>query len=166
MCSKRDLRGDTGLLRESEPGRAGRHVVHNVLALDEDVAEDAEADAGVGLHATEAGVGAVGGGCVVDVLSGNDLLDAADGDAEVRQGGAAWESVAALAVVEHGSRDLGVVGLCDGGGDVHQSCAGVDNASNAAAGGGGSADGVSGSSEAPETLAVINIDVGDGTGVL
>lgn len=138
----------------------------NVLALEEDVAEDVEADALVGLDAAEAGAGAGGDGGVVDELSGNGLGDAADGDGEVGKSGRAGEYVTTLSAVDLGAADLRVVGAGNGRVDVDQSCASVNNAIDAGLDGSGSADGVAVSGEAPETLAVVDGHVGDGTSVL
>lgn len=155
----------TGLLRESEPGGAVGHVVHDVLGLQEDIAKDVEADAGVGLQAAEAGAAAVLERCVVDVFTRNNLLNTANRDAEVRQSGAAREGVPALSAVVDRSRHLGIVRLNDGGVDVDQSRAGVEDARDLG-GSSGAADRVGGCAEAPESLAGINIDVGDGACVL
>jgi hypothetical protein len=140
--------------------------VDHVLALEEDVAEDVQAEAVVGLDATEAGAAAGGDGRVVDELSGHGLGDAADGDGEVGEGGRAREDVAALVVVDLGAADLGVVGFCDGSVDVDQGSASVGDALDAGADSGGGADRIACGGEAPEALAVVDGGVGDGTGVL
>lgn len=138
----------------------------NVLALEEDVAEDVESDARVVLDSAEAGAGAAGDRGVVDELAGHGLSDAANGDGEAGQGSTAWEDVAALSAVVLSATDLGVVGLDNGGVDIDESCAGVDDTVDRAADSCRSADLVTGSSEAPEALAVVNRDVGDGSSVL
>ena len=157
---------DTCLLGETEARRARGDVVDNVLALEEDVTENVEADALIGLDASEAGSGARGDGGVVDELSRHGLGDAADGDGEVGQSGRAGEYITALCVVDLGAGDLGVVGLCDGRVDVNQGCAGVDDAVDVGPDGCGGANRVTCRGEAPEALAVVNVDVSDGTGVL
>ena len=157
---------DTGLLSEAQTGRAGGNVVDHVLALEEDVAEDVQAEVVVGLDAAEAGAAAGRDGRVVDVLAGHGLGDAADGDGEVGEGGRAREDVAALALVELGAADLGVVGPGDGSVDVDQGGASVSDALDAGADGGAGTDRVACGAEAPETIAVVDGGVGDGTGVL
>lgn len=161
-----NLNRDTSLLRESEAGGAGRNIVDNVLALEEDVTEDVEANAIVGLNSTEACAGARGERSVVDELARHGLGDAADGDGEVGQSSGAREHVATLCVVDLGTGDLGVVRLCDRGVDVDQGCAGVDDTGDATLDGCCGTDAVSGGGETPETLARIHVDVGDGAGVL
>lgn len=105
----------------------------NVLALEEHVAENAEGvavtvdETVVGLDAAEAGRAACRDRRVVDILAGHDLCDAADGNGEVGQRGAARENIAALSVVELCAGDLGVVGLDDGGLGVDKRGAGVEN---------------------------------------
>ena len=138
----------------------------HVLALEEDVAEDVQAEAVVGLDAAEAGAAAGRDGSVVDELAGHGLGDAADGDGEVGQRGRAREDVAALVAVDLGAADLGVVGAGDGSVDVDQGGASVGDALDVGADGGGGADRVACGGEAPEALAVVDGGVGDGTGVL
>ena len=138
----------------------------HVLALEEDVAEDVQAEAVVGLDAAEAGAAAGRDGRVVDELAGYGLGDAADGDGEVGQRGRAREDVAALVAVDLGAADLGVVGAGDGSVDVDQGGASVGDALDVGADGGGGADRVACGGEAPEALAVVDGGVGDGTGVL
>jgi hypothetical protein len=154
---------DTGLLRKAQARRAA-HLVHNVLGFQEDVTENAHADVIIGLHSTEAGPVADRG--VVDVLSGNDLLHAADRDAEVGKRRGAREDVAALGAVVLGTGYLGVVGSRDGGVDVHESGAGVEDAGDAGLDGRTAANGVGRCAEAPEALRSVGVDVGDGASVL
>jgi hypothetical protein len=154
---------DTGLLRKAK-ARCAAHLVHNVLGFQEDIAEDAHADSFVGLHSSEASP--VSDRCVVDVLSGNDLLYTADGDAEVGERRSAREDVAALGAVVLGAGYLGVVGFCDGGVDVHQGGAGVEDAGDAGLDGRSAADGVGGCAHTPEALRGVGVDVGDGACVL
>lgn len=138
----------------------------NVLALKENVAEDVDSDVRVVLDSAEAGAGAARDRGVVDELAGHGLSDAANGDGEAGQGSTAWEDVATLGAVVLSAADLRVVGLDDSGVDIDESCAGVDDGVDGTADGCRSADLVTGSSEAPETLAVVDRDVGDGTSVL
>ena len=160
------LNRNTSLLRETEARAAGRNVVDNVLALEEDVTEDVEANALIGLDATEAGAAAARDGCVVNKLARHGLGDAADGDGKVGQGGTAGEHVAALCVIDFGAANLGVVCLCDCGVDVDQGCAGVNDTGDVGLDGSRGADGVASCGEAPEALAGVDVDVGDGSSVL
>lgn len=157
---------DTRLLSETKARRARGDVVDDVLALKEDVAEDVEADFVVGLDAAEAGAGASPDRRVVDVLAGHGLGNAADGDGEVGQSRRARENVAALGAVVLCTADLGIVGLHNGSVKVDQGCAGIDNGVDAGPDSCGGANRVAARGEAPETLAVVDVDIGDGTGVL
>jgi hypothetical protein len=67
---------DALLLRESEPWGATARLEDNILALEEDVTENSETNALVGLDTTEAS--AVADRSVVDELAGNNLLNASD----------------------------------------------------------------------------------------
>lgn len=136
----------------------------NVLALEEDVTEDSDSKVGVVLDTTEASGAA--GRSIVDVLARHRLKDATNGDGEAGKGGTAREQVSALCAVELGASDLSPVGLGDRSVDVDQCCAGVDDAVDAAADGGRSADLVAGSSKPPEALAAVDRHVGDGASVL
>ena len=158
---------DLRLLGETETGRALSLVEDGKDALEEDVAEDGEADAGVGLDAAEAGGRAGGDGSVVDVRAGNDEDGTADGDGEVGGGAAAGESVATLGAVVAGTGEGLVVGSDGGGGQVHEGGAGVsDGGADAARGAVAGADAVAARGELPETLRVIHGGVGDAAGVL
>lgn len=139
--------------------------MNNVLALKEDVTEDAEANTIISLDTTEASTSTIVKRSVVDVFTGDSLLDAANGDGEIREGSRAREDVTALGSIVLRTRDLGVVGLDDSGVGVDEGCAGVKDTGDGL-GGGGCTDAVGGGAEAPETLGVVRVDVGDGAGVL
>ena len=79
-------------------------------SLEKDVAEDAEANAGVGLDASEALLSSLVEGSVVDVLSWDLEALAANRNVEVWWGRAAWEDVASLHAVVLSSPNLAVVG--------------------------------------------------------
>lgn len=115
-----------GGLGKTDTGGAGV-LEDDVLALEEDIAEDGDTDVGVVLNATKAGSASGREWSVVDVLSWHNLGNATDSDREVGQGGAAWESVTALGSVELGSGDLGVVSLDDGSRDIDEGGAGIKN---------------------------------------
>ena len=61
-----------------------------------------------------------------------------------------------------GAADLGVVGGDDGVGEEEERCSGVGDGGDRGGYGGGGADSVAGGGEAPESLAVVYIRVGDG----
>lgn len=84
-------------------------IEDNVLALKEDIAEDGEANARVGLDTTVAGVGSGGG--EVDVVTRDSGSVVTNGDGEVRDIGIAVEDVTTLAVVVLGAVDAVVVGV-------------------------------------------------------
>jgi hypothetical protein len=119
---------NTSLLRESEPGAATARLEDNVLALEEDVTEDAEADTLVGLDTTEAGT--VTNGRIVDEPAGNSLLDSTHSNSKVGQSSSAGEDVTALGRRVLGTADLGVVGANNGGVGVDKGGAGVDDTVN------------------------------------
>lgn len=155
---------DASLLGESNPGvGVVAHLVNNVLALEEDVAEDVEANARVALDTAEAAVSA--SRSVVDVLSRDGLLNATDSDGEGGERGAAGEGVASLGVVELGTADLGVVGADNGVINEDEGGASVEDTADRAPGV-AVADAVSRGGEGPEALAVVGIDIGDRAGVL
>jgi hypothetical protein len=112
-------------LSKAKPRAATARLEDDVLALKEDVTENAEADALVGLDTTEAS--AVADRSVVDELAGNGLLDTADGDGEVRQSSGAREDVTTLGRRVGRSANLGVVGADNSGVGVDESCASVDD---------------------------------------
>ena len=135
-------------------------VENNELALEEDIAEDGEADTRVGLDPAEAsGAGAIGGG-VVDVRAGDGGLVAANGEADVRKSGAAGVSVAALLLVILSAVDTAVVVRDDIIVDEEESGSGVgDGVADSASI--GVADSVAVSGEAPEALAVVHVNIRD-----
>lgn len=154
---------DAGLLSESEPWAIATHLVNNVLALEEDITEDAETNTVIGLDTAKAGT--VTNGRVVDVLARDSLLDATNSDGEVGKRSSAREDVTTLSSVVLGAADLGVVGTDNSSVGVDESGAGVEDTRNSCLSGSG-ADAVSRCAESPESLAVIRVDVGDGTSVL
>lgn len=141
-------------------------LVHDVLALEEDVAEDAEANAVVGLDAAVAGAAAGLDGRVVDVLSRDPLRLAADGQGEVGQSSGARENVSTVGVAVLRARDLGVVGLDDGSGQVEEGGSGVGDAVDGRLSLRASADRVAREVELPPSLAGVHVHVGDVSGVL
>lgn len=154
------------LRREAQARRALAVVENGVHRLEEDVAEDAEADASVRLDTTEASRAAIRDGGEVDVAARNRERLAADGDIEVGQVGAARVDVAGLLLVEARTLDLSVVGLGDCGREVEEGSAGVgDGGADGAGGGVVAADGVATGGELPEALAVVNGYVGDAAAV-
>jgi len=153
-------------LLSSETKLRGRvlHGEDNKLALEEDVTEDGDAGAGAGLDTTVA----LGGSdlSVVDVAAGDSELLATNDGGEAGESGRAGEDVTTLAVGVLGSGDLGVVGVDDVVGEEHEGGAGVSNGRVGAGNGGTAADGVTSGGELPEAVLSVDVDVGDGTGVL
>lgn len=85
-------------------------VENDVLALEEDITEDGEANSRVALDTTEALGATSRDGSVVDVLAGNNGVVATNGHSEVRQSGGAREDVATSRVAVLGTGNLLVVG--------------------------------------------------------
>ena len=156
---------NTSLLRETQSRTRAAHLMNNVLALKEDITKDAEANTIISLNTTEASTSTIIKRSVVDVFTRNSLLDTTNSDGEIREGSSAREDVTALSSIVLCTADLGVVGLDDGGVGVDEGCAGVEDTGDGLGGGGGT-DAVGGGAEAPETLAVVGGDVGDGARVL
>ena len=146
--------------------RGGRVVEDDVLALEEDVAVDGEADAGVGLDATVAGAAARGDGGVVDVGAGNDGAVAADAECQAGEGGGAGEDVAAVGGRVLRARNLSVVRADEGGGGVDEGGAGVSDGVDGGRDEAAGAHGVAGTGELPEAVGGVDRHVGDGAGVL
>lgn len=144
---------------------AGVSVEDDELALEEDVTEDVDADAGVGLNAAEAGRAARVGWGVVDVRARDRGCVAADGEGNGRKGGAARVSVAALGLVVLGAVDTAVVGGDDSVVEEEKASSGVGDGVGDGASGCASINAVAIGREAPETSAVVDGDVGDLAGV-
>ncbi|KAB8437335.1 hypothetical protein FH972_025015 [Carpinus fangiana] len=154
---------DSLLLLGSEANAGTLAVKDNVLALEEDIAEDVEADAGAALDAAEAGASAGVDGSVVDVAAGRGALGAVDGDGEAGEGLGAREGVATLLVIVGRAADLLVVGVDNGVLDEDESGAGVGNGGAEAAEAG--AAGIGGARvEGPEALAGVDGRIGQGAG--
>jgi hypothetical protein len=155
----------TGLVREPDP-RAARVLEDDVLALQEDVAKDREANARVDLDATKARGAAILDGGVVDVLAGDTLLDAGESKRKVGQGSRAGEDVSSVRVAVGGARDLCVVSPDDSGGQVEERGARVSDAVDAGRDGRAGTDAVAREGELPEALGAVDVGVGDRTRVL
>lgn len=153
-----------GLGRKAQLG-VGVSIEDDELALEEDVPEDVDADAGVGLDAAEAGRAARVGGGVVDVRARDGGVIAADGEGDGREGGATRVGVAALGLVVLGAGDAAVVGSDDGVVEEEQGGAGVGDGVADGAAGGAAVDAVAVGCEAPEAAAAVDGDVGDCAGV-
>lgn len=111
----------------------GRGVVEdNILALDEDVTVDGEANARVGLQPTEAGRAAVRNWRVVEVAAWYNGVVAADTEGQAREGRGAREHVATVCRAIAGAADLPVVCTDDGGRGVDEGGAGVNDGVDAA----------------------------------
>lgn len=145
---------------EAKLGAVG--VKHHVLALQENITEDREANTSVRLKTTKAG--AIAGGAVVHQGAGHGSSVSADSNAEIGQSSRAREDVSASVVVILSSTDLGVVLGDNGGIKKKQSGTSISNSVETSARLGSSLVAVN--AEAPESLRVVNIGVYDGAGVL
>lgn len=182
-------------LREPQLGRAGA-LEDDELGLEEDVAVDGEADAGVGLDPAEAGYFVTsrqhlsliprcdprGGGFrsrsggltrragrngrVVHEGARDDGAVGADAERDAGQGRGAGEDVAAVGGAVAGVGDLAVVGGDDVGGEVEEGGAGVGDGVDGGAGEGAGADGVAVGRELPEAVGGVDGHVSDAAGVL
>jgi hypothetical protein len=99
---------DLCLSGKAEAGALG--IENDILALEEDITEDGEANARVALDTTVAGGAASGNLGVVDQLTGDNGIVAIDGHGKVGQGGGTGEDVATVGVAVLGAGDLPVVG--------------------------------------------------------
>jgi hypothetical protein len=108
MSYSRPLIYDLCLSGKAEAGALG--VENDILALEEDITEDREANARVALDTTVAGGAASGNRGVVDQLTGDNGIVAIDGYGKVGQGGGTGEDVATVGVAVLGAGDLPVVG--------------------------------------------------------
>ena len=140
--------------------------MHNILALEEDVSKDAEADPVVRLDASEARRAARLHRRVVDVLAGDAELYAVEGEAKVWGRGRAREDVSAVGRAVGSAGDLCVVGFDDGGGQVQEGGARVGDAVDGRLGLAAGADRVPGEAELPPPLAGVDVGVGDAARVL
>jgi hypothetical protein len=84
-------------------------VEDDVLALEEDISEDGEAQARVALDTTEAGGAAVSDGGKVDVVAGNDRFVATDDGSEGRKAGGAGEDITTVLVAVFSPSNVPVV---------------------------------------------------------
>ncbi len=160
------LLGSNKRLRRKTESRARRTVKDDKLALEEDIAKDGKANAGIRLNAAKAGRAGSVNGSVVDVVARHNGLVGSDAEGDAGQNGAAGVGVTALSGVERRAPDLGVVGLDDSGGEVEEGGSGVGDGVDTGALEGGVADGVAVAGEFPETLALVDGHVGDGAVVL
>jgi hypothetical protein len=85
-------------------------VENDILALEEDITEDGEANTRVALDTTVAGGATIGDGGVVDVFARNNGIVALNSHSEVREVGVAVESVTTNGAVVLGTGNLLVVG--------------------------------------------------------
>lgn len=115
FCPQHLLGGETQLRGRVDLGEDDK------LALEEDIAEDGEADSGVALDTAVAL--RAGDRSVVDVRAGDDKLGATDDGGERRQSGAAGVDVTTLGAGVGSAGDLLVVGSHDGGREEQKSSA-------------------------------------------
>lgn len=155
------------LFGEAESWRALRLVEDGVDGLQEDITEDVEADAGVGLETSEALAAAGRDWCVVDVRAWNDEGLAADLYVEVWQSGAAWEDVSTLGAAAGRTLNGAVVGLGGAGWNVKERSTSVsDGGAEAARGTVVATCGRAAGGELPEALGGVNWNVDDRASVL
>lgn len=153
----------TGLLSKAKTRPATARLMDNVLALEEDITKDVKLNAIVGLNTTKAHTRR--DGRIVDELAGHNLLNAANGNGKVRKVGRTGECVSTLGVIINGAADLCVVGRNNGIVDEDERGASVKDTVDRTASSRGP-DAVSRGGEAPETAAVVHVDVGYGSSVL
>ena len=154
-----DLLAATRLRLLGETNARSRGVEDDVLALEEDVAKDAEANASVALDATEASTITVRS--VVDVSTWDSVGNTTNHNTKVRKGSIARERVATSRFAVLSTADLLVVSSDNGAVNVEEGGASVSNSINGGALGGSTADRVTGGRELPEALGGLDVDVGD-----
>lgn len=148
------------LLSPAQARGLGAGIEDDILALEEDVADDGETDAGVPLDTTEAGAAARGR--VVDVVTGDGALGVANDEGEAGQVGGAGEDVAAVAGAVLRVLHLLVVGADDVLGQVEESGASVGDGVDRGGGLGlAVTDREARGLELPEAVGRININIGD-----
>jgi len=154
----------SSLRGETETGRRLSLVEDGKDSLEEDVAEDGEAHAGVGLHATEAQV--VADWSVVEKRTRNNEWGVTNVDSEVWHDGVAREDPTTDLGVVRGTLDLRVVGLNDLLWEKEKGSAGVGDGLanvlllNAVA------DLVAASVEHPVSAGALDWDIGERSSVL
>lgn len=158
-----------GQLRESlgspADARGAGAIEDNESSLESNITENVDANAGAGLQTTEASGAAISDGTVVHVGGRNSNASRANTEGEGGEGSRAGEDVATVGRAAGRSRDLGVVGSDDGGGEVEKGGAGIGDTRDAGGGEGVGADLVSGRGEHP-VLGLSDSGVGDGASVL
>ena len=142
----------------------GRAVENHELRLEEDVAVDTEANAGVALDTTEAGAASRGG--VVDVAAGHDGLVGSDAERDAGESRGAWVGVTALTGVVSGAGDLSIVSADGGCGEVEKRGSGVSDGVDARRYERPGADSITITAELPEAIGGVDGDVGNRSGVL
>jgi hypothetical protein len=125
MCDKPplDFSSILPLLLGSESNLGTLRVEHNVLALEENVTEDGQTDARVGLETT-VGVAGVNSG-KANVISGNGSGVVTNLEGQIGGSGAAGENVTTLGRVVLGTINLLVVGVDNAVVEEEQSGTGV-----------------------------------------
>ena len=152
---------------EAESRGAATVIKDGVDSLQEDVTEDVEANASVGLNSTEAAGSRVVDRRVVDICAWNGKSLTTDRNIEIWQTGLAVEDVSTLRLIDLRTRNLAVVRRCYIGWEVKQGSASVCDGGSDATGGGIAGTGrIASRCEAPETLRAVDWNISDGTSVL
>ena len=149
----------------TEPRGSGI-VEDNVLALEEDIAKNVNADPGTGLETTEAGGASGVGGGVIEVAAGDDGAVGADAESQTGESGGAGEYVAAVGVGILRAGHLAVVGRHDSSRGVDEGGASIGDGVDGRGSESARSDGIAGAGEFPEALSGGDWNVGDRTGVL
>lgn len=141
----------SNLLGSKAQSRGSAILKDNELTLEEDVAEDVDADTRRRLDATEASLAALIDGSVVDVATRDDGIVAADVESYGWECGIARVGVPALLLVVTSTTDGAVVAAHDVVWEVEEGGSRVGDPSDGGA--------VDGGIKAPETLAAVHIDI-------
>lgn len=140
-------------------------IENNVLALEENITENAETNARVGLDTTVASTAAASGS-IVDVVTRNDSRVATNLDSEVRKTSTAVKDVSTFGAGVLGTVNLAIVVGDDAVVEEDEGGTGVGNSGEGAAARAGVTNRVSVGSELPESLAAVDVGVDEVAGVL
>ena len=163
QCDKSHLRGWASGGGETEAGSGG--IEHTVVGVEEDITVDVLGSTADGLDTTEAAAGGRGSSKVKQ-RAGDGGSVVTDGEGQVGEGGAAVEDVAAIGLGVGRAGDLPVVG--SNGVIRHQDEGGssIGDTGETTHGARGATNTVAGRWVLPETVAAVNIGIGEGASVL
>lgn len=148
-----------GLGSKAKLGPTG--IEDDVLALQENITKDREANSSVRLQTTKAG--SIARGAVVHQRAGHGGLVATDANAEIGKGGRAGEDISTGVVVILSTANLRVILRDNGVVEKQQSSAGVGN--SVETGARSASSGVTVHAEAPESLGAVHVGVHDRAGI-